>query len=90
MNNEDRIQPYAANSRYWQYQGKPVLLLGGTKDDNLFQIPDLEAHLDLLASVGGNCIRNTMSHGGVLRGKWVDISSGEWGVVFEWRGGGGR
>jgi len=38
-----------------------VLLLGGTKDDNLFQIPDLKEHLDLLASVGGNYIRNTMS-----------------------------
>ena len=61
MKNEERIQTYRANPRYWQYKGKPVLLLGGTKDDNLFQIPDLEAHLDLLRSVGGNCIRNTMS-----------------------------
>ena len=26
----DRIQPYAANPRYWQYNGQPVLLLGGT------------------------------------------------------------
>jgi hypothetical protein len=55
------IQPYAENSYYWQYEGKPVLLLGGSKDDNLFQIPDLEAHLDLVKSVGGNYIRNTMS-----------------------------
>ena len=23
----DRIQPYAANPRYWQYKGQPVLLL---------------------------------------------------------------
>ena len=58
---EDRIQPYSKNPRYWQYRGTPVLLLGGTIDDNLFQIPDLEAHLDLLQSVGGNYIRNTMS-----------------------------
>jgi len=36
-------------------------LLGGTKDDNLFQLPDLKEHLDLLESVGGNYIRNTMS-----------------------------
>ena len=57
----DRIQPYSANPHYWQYKGEPVLLLGGTKDDNLFQIPDLEEHLDLLAKVGGNVIRNTMS-----------------------------
>lgn len=54
MPNSDRIQPYKANPRYWQYKGEPVLLLGGTKDDNLFQIPDIEEHLDLLASVGGN------------------------------------
>ena len=61
MPDTDRIQPYKANPRYWQYKGKPVLLLGGSKDDNLFQIPDLKEHLDLLASVGGNTIRNTMS-----------------------------
>lgn len=58
---ENDIKPYKENPRYWQYKGKPVLLLGGTQDDNLFQIPGLEAHLDLLQSVGGNYIRNTMS-----------------------------
>lgn len=57
----DRIQPYRANPRYWQYKGKPILLLGGSKDDNLFQIPDLHAHIDEIARVGGNYIRNTMS-----------------------------
>ncbi|RPJ83032.1 MAG: hypothetical protein EHM18_14965 [Acidobacteria bacterium] len=35
----DHIRPYEANPRYWQYEGRPVLLLGGSKDDNLFQIP---------------------------------------------------
>ncbi|MBL7187771.1 MAG: hypothetical protein ISS70_15730 [Phycisphaerae bacterium] len=59
--NANRIRPYARNPRYWQYKGEPVLLLGGSKDDNLFQIPDLKEHLNLLASVGGNYIRNTMS-----------------------------
>lgn len=57
----DRIELYEKNPRYWQYQAQPVVLLGGSKDHNLFQIPDLEAHLKLLASVGGNYIRNTMS-----------------------------
>ena len=38
-----------------------MLLLGGSKDDSLFEIPDIEEHLDLLVSVGGNVIRNTMS-----------------------------
>jgi hypothetical protein len=61
VSGRDRIQVYQENPRYWQYKGKPVLLLGGSKDDNLFQIPDLKEHLDLLARVGGNCIRNTMS-----------------------------
>lgn len=57
----DRIRPWSENPRYWQYQGRPVLLLGGSREDNLFQIPDLREQLDLLASVGGNFIRNTMS-----------------------------
>lgn len=58
---EDWIKPYSENPHYWQYNGEPILLLGGTKDDNLFQIPDLEEHLTLLHKVGGNFIRNTMS-----------------------------
>jgi len=58
---KNRIRPYSENPMYWQYKGKPLLLLGGSKDDNLFQIPDLKEHLDLLESVGGNYIRNTMS-----------------------------
>jgi hypothetical protein len=48
---ENALMPYWENPLYWQYQGKPVVLLGGTKDDNLFQIPDLETHLDLLAEL---------------------------------------
>ncbi len=35
-----RIQPWAENPRYWQYRGQPVLLVGGSKDDHLFQIPE--------------------------------------------------
>ena len=58
---ENRIQIYQENPRYWQYKGKPVILLGGSVEDNLFQIPGLKEHLELLASVGGNYIRNTMS-----------------------------
>ena len=47
--------------QYWEYHGEPVLLMGGSDEDNLFQIPHLEEQLDLLVSVGGNYIRNTMS-----------------------------
>ena len=56
-----RLGPYAENPRYWEYGGRPVLLLGGSKDDNLFQIPDLKAHLDEMVEVGANYVRNTMS-----------------------------
>ncbi len=60
-NPESGIMPYEANLFYWSYKGQPVLLLGGTKEDNIFQIEDLEEHLRLLKSVGGNYIRCTMS-----------------------------
>lgn len=55
------LTPYSANPQYWAYKGQPVVLLGGSKDDNLFQIPDLRNQLDLIASAGGNYVRNTMS-----------------------------
>lgn len=55
------IRPSASNPRYWEYKGKTVLLIGGSREDNLFQIPDLREHLDILAACGGNYIRNTMS-----------------------------
>ena len=55
------IKPDNANPQYWNYKGKKVLLLGGSREDNLFQIPDIEDHLDILKSCGGNYVRNTMS-----------------------------
>ncbi|NOR67603.1 MAG: hypothetical protein GQ528_09635 [Woeseiaceae bacterium] len=59
----DGIKPYSENSRYWQYRGKPLFLLGASDDDNLFQwpSPDLERHLDAMKAVGANYVRNTMS-----------------------------
>lgn len=59
----DFICPYKKNLFYWQYKGKPVLLLGGSDEDNLFQWTgsQLTEHLDLLCSVGGNYVRNVMS-----------------------------
>jgi hypothetical protein len=60
--NGDRIRPHAANPFYWEYKGQPVLLLGGSREDNLFNHPDgLAGHLDALRAAGGNYIRNTMS-----------------------------
>ncbi len=61
-----RIQPWSRDRRYWQYQGRPILLIGASNEDNLFNHPDLppdglEAHLDAIAQAGANYIRNTMS-----------------------------
>ena len=51
------LQPWADNPWYWSYRGEPVLLLGGSDDDNLFQWPekDLLTQLDRLTAAGGNC-----------------------------------
>ena len=59
--NTDRIQPYTKNPRYWQYEGKPVMLLGGSKTDHIFLLDDLKTHLDEIQAVGANYVRNTMS-----------------------------
>ncbi len=59
----NRIQPWDENPWYWQYKGEPVMLLGASSDDNLFQWPAamLIPHLDSMKSVGANYVRNTMS-----------------------------
>jgi len=36
---DQAIQPWAENPWYWQYKGEPVMLLGASSDDNLFQWP---------------------------------------------------
>ncbi len=46
---------------FWSYKGEPILLLGGSDEDNLFQSSDLEEQLDMLVESGGNYVRNTMS-----------------------------
>lgn len=59
----EAIQPFTENPYYWQYKREPVLLIGGSWQDNLFNHPTgLESHLDLLLESGGNYVRNTMSH----------------------------
>ena len=62
---EERIARSPDNPWYWQYGGRPVLLLGGSNQDNPFNHPDLdgdlEESLDRLAAAGGNTTRNTMS-----------------------------
>ncbi len=60
---EAPLRPWQKNPWYWSYHGKPLLLIGGSDDDNLFQWPEKEfiGQLDRLAAAGGNVIRNTMS-----------------------------
>jgi hypothetical protein len=73
--NGDDIKIYRKNPWYWEYKGEPLLLLGGSYEDNMFQFPNryyepgggglvdwtLEEHLDKLVESGGNYLRNTMS-----------------------------
>ena len=59
------IEIYPKNPAYWQYDGKPVMLLGGTDDEALFHwagnMELLLAQLDHLVDCGGNYVRCTMS-----------------------------
>jgi len=66
LNSEDTqsaLQPWQENAWYWAKGDAPVLLLGGSDDDNLFQWPKdkLIPQLDRIVNAGGNVIRNTMS-----------------------------
>jgi hypothetical protein len=57
------LRPWSENPWYWSVDDRPVLLLGGSDDDNLFQWPaaELIPQLDRLKAAGGNVVRNTMS-----------------------------
>ncbi len=46
---------------YWEVHGTTELLLGGSSEDNLFQVPNVEEELDRLAECGGNYVRCTLS-----------------------------
>lgn len=56
-----QLAPCPEDPRYWAIDSQPTLLLGGSVEDNLFQIPNLEEHLDRLVACGGNYIRCTLS-----------------------------
>lgn len=56
------IQIFSDNRYYWQYDGIPLLLLGGAKEDNIFNFQEgLVEYLDQLEANGGNYIKNIMS-----------------------------
>jgi len=57
-----RLSIYKKNPYYFTYKGKPILLLGGSDEDNLFNHPELMIkNLETLKKIGGNYIRCTMS-----------------------------
>lgn len=60
---DQRIKPWVDNPRFWQFKNEPIMLLGASSDDNLFQWPAemLVPHLDSMVTVGANYVRNTMS-----------------------------
>lgn len=71
------IRIFSKNPRYWSYRGEPVLLMGGSREDNLFQIADLEQHLDSVQAAGGNYVRNTLSsRDSTNRWPYVQLESG--------------
>lgn len=55
------IHTSESHHQYWSMNGENIMLLGGSIEDNLFQYESIETHLDLLKSMGGNYVRNTMS-----------------------------
>jgi hypothetical protein len=79
------IRLWKENPRYWEYQGMPVLLAGGSKDDNLFQIPDLKEHLDEMAALGGNYVRNTVSdrHDFSVQVELTKPGEGHWAALIK-------
>ena len=57
-----RITIYDVNQYYFKYKNKPVLLLGGSDEDNIFNHPQLmKDNIETLAEIGGNYIRCLMS-----------------------------
>ncbi|MEQ9380505.1 MAG: putative collagen-binding domain-containing protein [Imperialibacter sp.] len=61
QSNTAGISMSQSHPQFWAYDSKPTLLLGGSVEDNLFQIDGLPEHLDQLQSAGGNYVRCTMS-----------------------------
>jgi hypothetical protein len=70
-----RITIDPARPDYWTYRGEPTMLLGASVQDNLFQVPDLAAQLQLLHEAGGNYVRNTMSSRNPPQNVWPFAST---------------
>lgn len=86
---EQGIGIYPGNSYYWQYQGTPVLLLGGSpraegpNDVGVFHLPNLVEYLGALVEVGGNWTRCLMS-GQDSTGRWPFARVGDRYDLDQW------
>jgi hypothetical protein len=61
FDSQSGIHIYDKNPMYWQYDGVPEFLFGGSSNDNLHQNNNFIAELNLLDSLGGNFVRGNMS-----------------------------
>ena len=75
-----QLQPDPDHPMYWRFQGRTVMLLGGSIEDNLFQIDNLTEHLDSLSTFGGNYVRNTLSSrdAGNVQPHYIDEIAGKY------------
>ncbi|MGA2253208.1 MAG: DUF6298 domain-containing protein [Thermoguttaceae bacterium] len=85
------IAVYSGNPFYWQYRGRPILLLGGStapavqaNDEGMFHWPDAVEALDRLRAAGGNYVRCLMS--AELRGEpvWPFAKKGQRYDLDQW------
>src|SRR5690554_6941839 len=51
------IEPYKERNGFWQYKGKPVMLLGANKTDSPYLLPDQEDYYNQLSALDGNYTR---------------------------------
>jgi hypothetical protein len=60
---QNEIRLYSKNPWYWEYKGEPIMLIGASDRDNLWQWTGevLTDQLDRMKAAGGNYVRNTMS-----------------------------
>ncbi len=77
---QSRIQPYSGNPFYWQYEGQPIMLLGGGDNDDIHNWTgtQLTNQLDLLVANGGNYIRDVVTSNDNTTGNYAfkQISEG--------------
>lgn len=65
---EGGIRVWQENPYYFEYHGKPILLLGASDYHNIFQRGNLASHLDSMVAFGGNYVRNTMASREITNG----------------------